>query len=202
MKKGHYLRIPFAIAISCALASCSSPSISQEEWNEIGASVASSMKFDIAVEKTEAQARERYSNRHTCDYHEWDTEECIHEVRLATLKHIVSRYYETSDWDAIPTMRDDFKASEVWTEIQDAIPSASKKLRNVAAVEQVKWTIDNVAKEHDRLNRVEFKLPEFVSKSKDREVFKSYCTYNDTYYKIVRTSDGGYLWDFSIPFIE
>ena len=171
MKRDNYWQLLVAVT-SMALASCVSNRISQEEWNEIGASVASSMKFYIAVEKTETQARERYNNRLTLDYREWDIEDCIHEVRLATLKHIVAHFHETSEWETIPTMRDDFKENEVWTDIKDAIPSALKKLRNATAIEQVKWTIDNVAKEYDRLNRVEFKLPEFRSKSKDREVYQ------------------------------
>jgi hypothetical protein len=193
----------------CTLAAvtftgCFSPRnhISEEEWDAISASVTSSMKFYIAVEKTEAQAQERYGNRYTLEYWEWDTEECIHEIRRATLKRLVSYFYETSEWATIPTMQEDFNANEIWREIKDTIPSALKKLGNSAAIEQVTWTIDNLAREYGRLDRVEFKHPEFVSKSDDREVFKSYCTYNDTYYKIVRTSDGRYLWDFSTPFFE
>lgn len=93
MKKGNLWRLLFATALGLVMASCASPSISEEEWNDIGASVTSSMKFYIAIEKTEAQAQERYGNRHTLDYWEWDNEECIHEVRLATLKHLVAYFH-------------------------------------------------------------------------------------------------------------
>ncbi len=199
MKLRNFWQILFATTMSLTMAACVSPRISQEEWNDIGASVASSMKFYIAVEKTQAQAQERRQN---ADIWSWQKEESVYEVREATLKHIVAYFHETSEWDAIPNLQKNFDAGEVWSAIKDAIPAASKHFTNAAAVEHVKWTIDNLAKEYTRLNRVEFKLPEFVSKTKNREVFKSYCTYNDTYYKIVRTSDGGYLWDFSDIFID
>jgi hypothetical protein len=197
MKKKDYWQLLVVAVFSLATISCASPSITKEEWSEIGVSVTSSMKFYIAVDKTESQAQERRKN---ADIWSYEKEECVYEIREATLKHLVNHFVDTSEWEAIPTIQQDFDVSEVWALIKDAIPAASKQLGNSAILEQVKWTIDNVAKEYGRLNRVEFKLPEFVSKTKDREVFKSYCTHNDTYYEIIRTSDGGYLWDFSMPY--